>query len=121
MKKKVEIPYDFMINELFELEPEIKRMFGAFSIYFGDKIYFALRKSEKNKADNGIWIGTELKYHQKLKQLFSSIRNFKEIRIKKWLVLPEDSDDFEEVGMKLCEMVKEGHPAIGVLPKKKKK
>lgn len=121
MRKKVDIPYDFMINELFELEPEIRRMFGAFSIYFGDKIYFALRKSEKSPVDNGIWIGTEKQYHQKIKQLFPSVRNFEELKIKKWLVLPESADDFEESGMKLCEMIKEGHPAIGVIPIKKKK
>ncbi len=121
MKKKTPIPYDFIVNELYELEPTIKRMFGTHSIYIGEKIYFALRESEKNAIDNGIWIATEKKHHQKLFQLFDSLRYFETIPMKKWILLPADVDDFEEIGMELCQMVKDNHPALGTIPTSKKK
>ncbi len=120
-EKNTYIPYDFMINELYELEPRIKRMFGSHAIYIGEKIYFALRESEKKPIDNGVWIATEKEHHQKLFQLFESLRYFKTIPMKKWILLPADADDFEEVGMQLCEMIKQNHPAIGIIPNSKKK
>ena len=121
MKKSIRIPYDFILNELFELDPFVKKMFGTHSIYIGEKIYFALRESEKKPIDNGIWIATNRQHHDTLFQMFDSLRYFETIPMKKWILLPADADDFEEVGMALCEMVKENHPAVGTIPNSKKK
>lgn len=121
MKKAVNIPYDFILNELYELDPVVKRMFGSHAIYIGEKIYFALRKSEKKPIDNGVWIATEKEHHQKLFQLFDSLRYFETIPMKKWILLPADADDFEEVGVQLCDMIKNNHPAVGTIPNSKKK
>ena len=35
--------------------------------------------------------------------------------------LPANAEDFEEVAIEICELIKAGDPRIGVLPKPKKK
>jgi len=121
MKIKPTIPFDFVLNELFELEPRVQRMFGAYGIYIGEKMYFVLRESEKKTEDNGIWVATQLEFHDSLKEMIPDLRNFTSVRIKKWLILPIEAEDFEESAVRMCEMIKSGHPAIGVIPQRKKK
>ena len=113
--------HDFILDYLYPLVPRIKNMFGNHSIYIGEYIYLATRNSEKNTLDNGIWIGTKLEHHESLKAEFPSITHLRFYKIKKWLLLPVDAADFEEVAIALCELIKAGDPRIGVLPKPKKK
>ena len=115
------MPHEFILDYLFPLEPQVKRMFGNHSIYIGPKIYLATRKSEKSPLDDGIWIGTSVEHHASLKAQFPSIINLRIYKIKKWLLLPVTVADFEEVAIKICELIKAGDPRIGVLPKPKKK
>ncbi len=121
MKVKAPIPFEFVIDELFEFEPRVQRMFGAHGVYIGEKMYFVLRESEKSVADNGIWIATDKQYHQNLKHRFPAIRNFAVMKIKKWLILPVEAENFEETAMELCQLVKDGNPAIGIVPGSSKK
>jgi len=115
------MPYEFIFDLLYPLEPTIKKMFGVSALYIDEKIYFALRKKEDNTADNGIWIGTEIEHHESLKKDFPVLTHLHNIPIKKWLLLHEDEDNFEEVTTQICELIKKGDPRIGVLPKPKKK
>lgn len=113
--------HEFIVDYLYPLDLRIKKMFGNDSIYIGEKIYLATRHSEKNELDNGIWIGTDIPHHESLKTQFPSIINLRFFKIKKWLLLPSDAADFEEVAIELCELIKADDPRIGVLPKPKKK
>lgn len=115
------MPHEFILDYLFPLEPQVKRMFGNHSIYIGPKIYLATRKREKNPLDDGIWIGTSFEHHKSLKTQFPSIINLRIYKIKKWLLLPVTAANFEEVAIEICELIKAGDPRIGVLPKPKKK
>ena len=113
--------YEFVLELLNDLEPRVKPMFGVKSIYIGEKLYLALRKKEKNPVDNGVWLGCEFEHHESLKATFPSLRKLQTIPINKWLILPEDADDFEEAVTRVCELIKRGDPRIGVVPKPKKK
>lgn len=115
------MPFDFILDFLYPIEPVIRKMFGVECLYINDKLYFACRLREKTPEDNGIWIGTEMKHHEHLQKEFPSLTSLRTIPIKKWLLLPDDVDDFEETVAKLCDLVKANDPRIGVLPKPKKK
>jgi len=49
---------------------------------------------------------------------FPSIRKLQIYKIKKWLLLPLDADDFEESAIKMCELIKQGDERIGVVVEK---
>ncbi|MEL6926842.1 MAG: hypothetical protein AAFO94_22570 [Bacteroidota bacterium] len=115
------MPYDFILDYLYPLPVRTKKMFGNTSIYIGDKIYLATRKSDKNPLDNGIWIGTALEHHDSLKAQFPSIGHLRIYKIKKWLLLPADAEDFEEVAISLCDLIKQEDPRLGVVPAPRKK
>ena len=115
------MPHEFLLDYLYPLELRVKKMFGNHSIYIGPKIYLATRASEKNPLDDGIWIGTSFEHHESLKTQFPSITNLKLYKVKKWLLLPVDAPDFEEVAIEICELIKADDSRIGVLPKPKKK
>lgn len=119
--KDKEMPFEFILDHLYPLEAFIRKMFGTHSIYIEDKIYLAARQAEKNPEDNGLWIGTEMQHHESLMKQFPSISYLNSIPMKKWLLLPESADDFEESAIQICELIKAGDPRVGVLPKKKKK
>lgn len=115
------MPHEFLLDYLYPLAPHVKRMFGMHAVYVGEYFYLVTRKNEKNPLDNGIWIATNIEYHDSLKAQFPSLINMTVYKIKKWLVLPVEASDFEEVAIAICELIKSGDPRIGVLPKPKKK
>jgi len=89
-------------------------MFGNHSIYVGNKLLLATREHKTKPTDNGIWIGTSTEYHESLKKEFPSIRHMELFKIKKWLLLPIDAEDFEESAIRICELIKENDERIGV-------
>jgi len=115
------IPYEFVLEYLYPLEPIIKPMFGVQSIYLENKIYFAVRKNESKPIDNGLWLATSLEHQDSLREQFPSLRDLSLYKIKKWLLLPEEAEDFETSVITICELIKSGDPRIGVIPKIKKK
>lgn len=132
MKTKIKnsMPFDFVLEELSQLKPHTKPMFGAYGIYIGNKIVFILRQKEAHSSDNGIWLATEGEHHASLKEIFPNMRSLSlfggddDGRPTTWQLLPEDSDDFEESAMKACVLVLRNDPRIGKFPKtrmKKKK
>ena len=120
-KPKKNIPFNFVIDNLFAADPVIKQMFGAHSIYVDGKIVLCLR--EKDDEDSGVWIGTSNPYHESLKKEFPSMRSIQIFGpgTSGWQVLPKDADDFEESVNHLCELILKRDPRIGNIPKPKKK
>lgn len=120
-KKKKEIPFEFVIENLFTVNPVVKQMFGCHSIYVENKIVLALR--DKDDEDSGVWIGTSKEHHISLKKEFPNMRS---IRIfgpgtSGWQVLSKDDDDFETSVNKVCELILKGDERIGKVPKPKNK
>ncbi|MEM9526475.1 MAG: hypothetical protein AAGA31_07690, partial [Bacteroidota bacterium] len=109
------------LDYLAPISPYVKRMFGNYAVYAGDKIYLATRLNQKAPLDNGIWIGTELAHHDSLKNQFPSLTALHSYRIKKWLLLPDTAEDFEAVAREICLLIVAEDPRLGVaiVPKKK--
>lgn len=115
------IPFDFIIEELYPLPLRHKKMFGVDAFYVEEKILFALRQKESYSQDNGIWIATKVKFHNELKQKIKDLKLIEVYGLKTWLVLPEDSDFFEEGAIKIVELIKTNSELIGNIPKPKSK
>jgi hypothetical protein len=111
------IPFDFILDYLYPYEPAIKKIFGQHVLYSEDKIILALRKNNKNSIDNGLWIATDFEHHISLENQFKSLRKLTLYNIKKWLLLPDDAEDFEKTAIQICELVKKGDIRIGVISK----
>ncbi|MES2138984.1 MAG: hypothetical protein V4511_04710 [Bacteroidota bacterium] len=121
--KKVQktVPFNFVIENLYALDPIIKFMFGAYAIYVGNKIVLILR--DKKDEDSGVWIATTAEHHASLKKDFSSMRSIKVFGPGEsgWQVLPMDDDDFESSVNQVCDLILRGDKRIGKIPKPKKK
>ena len=112
-------PYDFILDYL-PAGITLKKMFGMNYIYIGKKIMLILRKRD-NEADlNGIWVATSKKYHESLKKEIPELGAFSitgDERLGNWLLIPDNSDDFEAAGIKICELITHHDPRVGHVPK----
>lgn len=121
--KKVQktVPFNFVIENLYALDPIIKSMFGAYAIYVGNKIVLILR--DKKDEDSGVWIATTPEHHASLKKDFPSMRSIKVFGPGEsgWQVLPMEDDDFESSVNQVCDFIIKGDKRIGKIPKPKKK
>jgi hypothetical protein len=116
------IPYSFILDHLFRLEPVVKPMFGCHAIYVGPKIIFIVRKKGKD-GDDGVWISIVPEYYESLKKDFPSMRPIEVFGpgSVSWQIIPADADDFESAVIKACDFVLMGDERIGKIPKGKKK
>lgn len=68
---------------------------------------------------NGLLIPTEHQFH------YDILKNFKDVVqhpvLKKWLHLPEDTEDFETVASEIVEAIRIGDQRFGVEPKERKR
>ncbi len=115
MKKKISIPFEFVLEQLYSVNVEIRPMFGCFALYVHNKIVLILRKRNTSTKDNGVWLATSKEHHASLKRAFPSMRSIKFLGGKEsnWQNLPADADDFEEMVTKACEMILHGDSRIG--------
>lgn len=118
-KPKRVIPFSFVLELLEKSDPITKPMFGCTAIYVGEKIALILREKKDYTDDNGIWLATIEEHHESLRGDFPSLRS---IRLfgggtTGWQNLPADAPDFEESATRICELILEGDPRIGKIPK----
>jgi hypothetical protein len=113
-------PYPFFIDLLYPLPIVEKKMFGVTSYYLEDKIIAAMNINEQWAADIGIWISTPVETQPELTKFISNYRYLKRIPAKKWILLPADSDTFEEDASIIAALIIKRSPLIGTVPKKKK-
>jgi hypothetical protein len=107
----------------------LKPMFGCLAIYFrgynvavlaanpGERIY----RNKKFQFDlwDGLLIPTSREHHASLKKNFSEL--IEHPILGKWLYLPQQSEGFEEVIMRIVNLIRRNDPRIGILPGTKKK
>jgi hypothetical protein len=117
------IPFPFVIDYLYPLEPVIKPMFGCHALYIGSKIYLIVRKRKTYPSINGVWIATSREHHASLKKEFPSMKSITVLgkAPTNWQVLRESSKTFEEEVIRACELIKKGDARIGKLPARKRK
>ena len=113
--KKTSIPFDFVIEQLYSVNVDIKPMFGCFGLYVRNKIVLILRKRKTSTRDNGVWLATSKEHYASLKRVFPSMRSTKVFGGKEtnWQNLPADANDFEEAVIRACEMIVHGDERIG--------
>jgi hypothetical protein len=121
-KTKAPRPFEFVLDELEDLDPMTKPMFGALAVYVRDAIVLILRDRPKSPRDNGVWLATTAEHHASLKRDFPSMRSIEVFGPGPtgWQVLPSDAADFEEAALKACELIKKSDPRIGKIPKPRK-
>ena len=105
-----------------------KRMFGGLAAYFMDRLVMVLTESPGEKSYRGkdysmeIWNGilfpTERGYHEELVRDFPALMPHPVLG--KWLYLPFCQEDFEEMAIRLGELVLSEDPRFGVLSAKKR-
>lgn len=94
-------------------------MFGCLAVYVEDKIVLALRDKLNGGVDNGVWLATSEEHHASLRVDFPNMRSIRIFGkpVSAWQILPADSPDFESAALVACELIVQGDPRIGKLPK----
>ncbi|HET6253427.1 MAG TPA: CocE/NonD family hydrolase [Puia sp.] len=111
-----EIPFEFILDYLLPIEMEIRPFFGMFSIYSGDKLLLMLRDRSNEPEMNGVWIAMN-KGHEALKLEMPGLREYPGARPNKkdngWLQISPDEDNFEQMAIRICELIVHRDPRIG--------
>ncbi len=119
------LPFDFVLDYLHPLPLRIRRMFGCHAIYRGDKLVLVVRKKADHPEVNGIWISTQRKHHASLAKDVPSLGSVTVLDGGKgetnWRLLHEDDERFEELAIRICELIRDGDERIGSIPKGKKR
>jgi hypothetical protein len=120
-RKRTLPPFAFVLDELAELDPITRPMFGLTAVYVDEKIVFALRDRPSAKADNGVWVATAKEHHASLAKELGSMRSIRAFGVGTtgWQVLPVESDTFEDDVLRACALVRDGDPRIGKIPVRK--
>jgi hypothetical protein len=120
--KRRSAPYQFILDALSPLEPEVRPMFSGFAIYVGEKIVLMLRDSPKHPEDNGVWLvfsETTNITDPCIRQYFPSLRliNLLGGKIAHWRLIPADSPTFESEALRACELLLKHDVRFGRIPK----
>ncbi len=115
-KKPKTHPLLWVVESLME-EPSYleKPMFGCLSIYLHGRLMLALTSGEE--PWNGLLIPTEHQFHDAIVKEFSDV--VQHSVLKKWLYLPEATEDFESVASDIVEAVRMNDQRFGVEPKER--
>jgi hypothetical protein len=116
-KKKPKIhPLLWVVESLME-EPSYlqKPMFGCLAIYLHGRLMLVLASGQE--PWNGLLIPTEHHFHDAIVKEFQDV--VQHPVLKKWLYLPEATEDFETVASDIVEAVRMNDQRFGVEPKEK--
>ncbi len=115
------VPHEFVLDALATRSPRTRPMFGCVAVYVEDKIVLILRDKPAAAADNGVWLATTTEHHESLRREFPRMRSIGVLgkEVTGWQVLPADAADFEEAALRACELVLQGDPRIGKVPKRR--
>jgi hypothetical protein len=121
-KPKVPIAFPFVLDELSELAPLVRPMFGCHAVYVHDKLVLILRERESHPDDNGVWVAVREGNHERFAKEFPSMRSIGLFGPGPtgWQVIPADSNSFEEDVVQICRYVLKRDPGIGSIPKAKR-
>jgi hypothetical protein len=117
------IPFDFVLEELADLGPWTRAMFGCHAVYIEEKIVFVLREKGDPRRDDGVWIATTRQHHEALRRELPSMRSISVLAgggVTGWQVLPADAEDFEASVLQACALVRNQDPRIGKVPARRR-
>jgi hypothetical protein len=110
-----ELPYDFILKELYPLRPKIKKMLGCYALMKDRKLLMLLRERDKHPEFNGVFVATRSVFFEALQNEIHRSRMEFDLDgdEKSWIFISEDLDDFEQKVKKACEMARSGDERIG--------
>jgi hypothetical protein len=114
------IPFDFVFDYL-PTGIAVKKMFGMHYIYLGKRIMLILRKRDNESDLNGVWVATSKEHHGSLKNDIPELGAFfinGDERHGNWLLIPDNTEDFEGATIRVCELISHRDPRIGNLTEK---
>ncbi len=113
-KKTKPNPLGWVIEPIGE-EPSYleKSMFGCRAVYLHGRLMLALASGRE--PWNGLLIPTDHQFHDSIRREFGDVRQHPVL--KKWLYLPEASEDFEATAVGIVEAIRLNDPRFGVEPK----
>ena len=122
-KTKRRSPHVFVLEAMEHLNPETRPMFGCLAVYVGPKIVLILRDKGGEDPDDGVWLATSEEHHESLRGEFPNMRSIQVFgkEVTGWQVLPVKATDFESAALRACELIWEGDPRIGKVPKVKRR
>ena len=88
-------------------------MFGCLAVYLHGRLSLLLSSGEE--PWNGLLIPTDHQFHDSICQEFQNV--IQHPVLKKWLYLPEASEDFESDAQEIVEVIRMNDPRFGVEPK----
>ncbi len=94
-----------------------KHMFGCQACYLHGRLILLLTSGAE--PWNGLLIPTDHEFHASIREDFKTIQQH--TVLKKWLYLPEASEDFETVASDIVEAIRMNDQRFGVEPKERKK
>jgi hypothetical protein len=117
-KKKKQYPLHWVVEALME-EPSYfeKPMFGCLAVYLHGRLSLLLTSGEE--PWNGMLIPTEHQFHDSIRQEFKEV--VQHPVLKKWVYLPEASEDFETSAAEIMEAIRMHDQRFGVEPKERVK
>jgi len=116
-KKKPQNHLHWVVESLME-EPSYleKSMFGCLAIYLYGRLMLVICSGEE--PWNGLLIATDHEFHDSIRDDFDYV--VQHPVLKKWLYLPEASEDFESGSSEIVEAIRIGDQRFGVEPKERK-
>jgi hypothetical protein len=117
-KKTKPHPLLWVVESLWEEPSYVERAwFGCRAIYLHGRLMLVLCSGEE--PWNGLLIATEHEFHDAIRKEFENV--VQHPVLKKWLYLPEASEDFETVSSEIVEAIRIGDLRFGVEPKVRKR
>lgn len=109
------VPYQFVLKELYPLRPQIKKMLGCYSLNLNKKLMILLRDKDENPEYNGVFIATQPAYYKALQNEIHTSRMEFDLDGSKdcWIFISEDLNDFEAIVAKACALIKNNDERIG--------
>ncbi len=93
-----------------------RRMFGCLAVYLHGRMVLLMCEGEE--PWNGLLLPTEHQFHNSILKEFSDI--VQHPVLKKWLYLPENTEDFESMASEILHAIEMNDPRFGVEPKERK-
>jgi hypothetical protein len=114
--------FQFVLDELDELRPGVRQMFGFTYVYLDEKLLLSLRESAKQPHYNGVWIYTEAEHLDSLRREFPLLPRRCFWKSKKsgagWVILSYEIEEFEQYAFRACELILRGDRRIGRVTRK---
>lgn len=115
-KKKPQNPLHWVVESIMEEPGYIdKAMFGCRGIYLHGRLMLVLCSGEEPWS--GLLIATDHQFHDSIRDEFDYV--VQHPVLKKWLYLPEASEDFDTVASDIVEAIRANDQRFGVEPKER--